>query len=85
MLFRSTEKPLDAHDLPPGMRLELALAEARDVPRGKDTDGKEELVPEVLLSSSGEISEFRLDIRIPPEDDPVAGLESDGSGTLRDL
>jgi len=77
------EKPLDAHALPAGMRLALELAEARDLPRSEE--GKEELVPEVLLSSSGEISEFRLDIQISPGGDPVAVLESDGSGTLRDL
>ncbi len=77
------DKPLDPHVLPAGLSLELSVAEARDIPRSRD--GQDEIFPEVLVSSSGEISEFRLDIRLTPGEDPVAGLESDGSGTLRDL
>lgn len=77
------EKPLDPHALPPGMRLEISQLDAPA--RSRDTENADALVPEVLLSSSGEISEFRLDILLSPGDDPVASIESDGSGTLRDL
>jgi general secretion pathway protein H len=78
-----TEKPLDAHALPVGMSLALLLPEAPV--RRSSISREDELFPEVLLSSSGEISEFRLDLRLTPGDDPVASLESDGSGSLRDL
>lgn len=78
-----SEKPLDAHSLPPGLSLELSLLDSADLPRGQDDSDAP--VPEILLSSSGEISGFRLDIRVAPGEDPVASLESDGSGTLRDL
>jgi general secretion pathway protein H len=75
-----TEKPLEQHRLPGGMSLALSL------PGTPARAGSgEEPVPEVLLSSSGEIGEFRLELRLSSADDPVAGLESDGSGTLRDL
>lgn len=78
-----TDKPLDQHTLPAGMRLELSL---RDAPESLRSRGDaENPVPEVVLSSSGEISEFRLDILLAPGEEPVASLESDGSGTLRDL
>ena len=77
------EKPLDRHELPKGMSLSLSLPEA---PVRKSSGGNDdELVPEVLLSSSGEISEFTLELRLSPGDELIAGLESDGSGTLRDL
>ena len=73
------EKPLDRHELPKGMSLSLSL------PEGSSGGSEDELVPEVLLSSSGEISEFTLELRLTQGDELIAGLESDGSGTLRDL
>lgn len=69
------------HELAAGVELDLRLDEA---PRAAASrDGGEEL-PEVLLSSSGEITPFRLEVRLRGEAEAVATLESDGSGTIRE-
>jgi general secretion pathway protein H len=78
-----TEKPLERHALPAGLSLELSLPDAPNRARSRSDDA--ELQPDVLVSSSGEISGFRLDIRLADSNDPVASLGSDGSGTLQDL
>ena len=78
-----TDKPLDPYTLPPGLSLELSLFDSGNRPHSSRS--VDEPVPDVLLSSSGEISAFRVDIRLAPGDDAVASIESDGSGTLRDL
>ena len=80
-----TEKPMDPHEIPPGMRLDLKLdSGSRGTPTSRSADA-ENSVPEILLSSSGEITPFRLEIRVEESPEPIAGIESDGSGMLRDL
>jgi general secretion pathway protein H len=80
-----TDKPMDPHEIPPGMRLDLKLdTGSRTAVSSRPADA-ENPVPEILLSSSGEITPFRLEIRVAESPDAVAGIESDGSGTLRDL
>lgn len=80
-----TDKPMDPHEIPAGMRLDLRLDTGSRAAFSSRPADAVNPVPEILLSSSGEITPFRLDIHITESPDPVAGIESDGSGTLRDL
>lgn len=80
----ATGKPWEPHALPAGMRLELSLAEAPGARRRDARDGADgEPVPEILLLSSGEVTPFRIDIRLGEGTEPAARIESDGSGTIR--
>lgn len=74
-------KPFETHVLPEGLALEVDLV---DAPRERaGNSDPEHPVPGILLLSSGEISAFRMDFRLANRSDPVAILESDGSGLVQ--
>jgi general secretion pathway protein H len=76
----ASEKPFGEHTLPGGLTLEIELG---DAPRaGRAGSDPENPVPGILLLSSGEISAFRMDFRLDRRPEPVAIIESDGSGSL---
>lgn len=77
----ASEKPFEEHTLPEGLVLDVELRDAPEAARR--TPDPDDPVPGILLMSSGEVSAFRMDFRLSSRGEPVASIESDGSGLLQ--